>query len=82
MSVHIIVIPDDETVIIDGVARTCAFEAPPEAHGFDWDGECGFMQRRPSHGGGLVWLESAAALAAYVAAWEAAAEPPAEGDAP
>ncbi len=70
---RITVIPADRLVIVDGVPRECAFEAPEGVHAIQFDGEAGVAEMKR----GEPQPVTLADMAPYIAAWEAAAPVPA-----
>lgn len=67
------VIIEDATVIVDGDARTVTLPThDANWHAIQWYGTHGTIEVKL---GERIWLESDAALAPFVAAWEAAAPP-------
>lgn len=66
------IIPSDQTVVVDGVGRECAFSAPEGVRAIQWDGAQGYFEKAD----GLAHFEEEAVVTPYVLAWEAAAPLP------
>ena len=68
---HITVIPEDKTVIVDGVGLSFDFTAPENLHALQWRGDSGHMEFTDRANRILSAQEYAEVIAPYLALWEA-----------
>jgi hypothetical protein len=61
------------SIEVDGVVRTCPFEAPTGVHAIVWNGRRGYYESvASSYRDTIEWFEDEAEIAPYVEAWKAA----------